>query len=629
MTSAPDTAAVEAAIAEATFRLLVDSVHDYAIFLLDRGGRVATWNAGAQLIKGYAPEEIIGKHIATFYPPEDREAGKPQRLLQTAALEGRVEDEGWRVRSDGRRFWADVVITAVRDPAGELTGFAKVTRDLTSRRETEEALRRTQEQLSTTLYSIGDGVLATDERGHITLINRVAEELTGWPEDEARGRPIDEVFDIVDEDTRAKAVNPVGRVLKEGIVVGLANHTALVARDGTERPIADSGAPIRDAHGRTCGAVLVFRDVTDERKAEQALRESEQRLRLMIESVKDYAIYMLDPHGNVVSWNAGAERIKGWRAKEIVGESFERFFVPEEVEFGTPQRELDVAAEHGRFEDEAWRVRKDGSRFWANVVLTAIRDEAGLLVGFAKVTRDLTERRKLEQERVRAAQAEEAVRLRDEFLSIASHELKTPLTALQLQLDALRDLVPAEDPKLSKKVARAMRASERLGDLVESLLDVSRISTGTLVLEREALDLVEVARDVIDRVEEAAVDAGCTVALQSTQPVRGRWDRRRIEQILMNLLANAFKHAPGTAVTVTARQEAGAAVIEVRDGGPGLREADLSRVFERFERASPTSHGGLGLGLYVARKVAEAHGGTISAHNVEGKGACFVVRLPF
>lgn len=614
------------AVEDEKFRLLVDSVRDYAIFLLDPTGHVATWNTGARVIKGYTAEEVIGKHIAIFYASDERH--KPNALLEAAVREGRVEDEGWRVRKDGTRFWADVVITALRDPTGELVGFAKVTRDLTERREAEERMRQAEERLATTLYSIGDGVLATDEVGRVTVINRVAQELTGWPLDEAIGRPVDEVFNIVNEYTRAEASNPVTRVLAEGKVVGLANHTALIARDGSECPIADSGAPIRDAQGVTRGAVLVFRDVTEERRAEEALRQSEARLRLMIESVRDYAIYMLDPNGRVASWNTGAQALKGYSAHEIVGEHFSRFFTPEDIASGKPVRELEVAAEQGRFEDEAWRVRKDGGRFWANVVISAVRDGAGQLIGFAKVTRDLTERRHTEEERVRLAQAQEALRLRDEFLSIASHELKTPLTALQLQLQGILDRAEGLDERVATKVTKAARAGARLGDLIESLLDVSRIATGAITLDPETFDLVEAARDVAERLRETATRARCDVTVAAERPVVGRSDRMRVEQLVTNLLSNAFKYAAGGPVIVSVARPDGEAVIEVRDSGPGLQEADLQRVFDRFERGSPTSYGGLGLGLYLARQIAEAHGGTITATNLASGGARFVVRLP-
>ncbi len=614
---------------EQQFRLLVASIKDYAIYMLDPSGRVTTWNDGAQRIKGYRPEEIIGRHFSRFYTPEDIARGRPQVLLEAANAQGRVEDEGWRVRKDGSRFWADVVITALRGADGKLQGFAKVTRDLTKQREVEERLRRSEESLSATLYSIGDGVLAADEQARVTRINPVAERLTGWSEPEAIGRPIDEVFNIIHEETRARALNPVTRVLAEGIIVGLANHTALIARDGTERPIADSGAPIRDTHGATRGAVLVFRDVTEERVAEEALRQSEERLRLMIASVSDYAIFMLDPEGHLASWNPGAERITGYREPEIVGSHFSRFFTPEDDADGKPARELHDAIHRGRFENEAWRVHKDGTRYWANVVITPMRNSSNELVGFVKVMRDLTEARKAEGERLRLAQAQEAVRLRDEFLSIASHELKTPLTALQLQLQTLCDRATPDDERAVQKLHRAMKIGGRLEQLIDALLDVSRIATGRLKLNLESFDLADAAREVVERLRDAATGAACELSLIADAPIPGLGDRLRIEQILTNLVSNAMKYGAGKPIEVTAARDADSAIFGVRDWGPGIPESELSRIFERFERAASTRHyGGMGLGLYVARQITEAHGGRITAANAPSGGALFTVRLP-
>jgi PAS domain S-box-containing protein len=612
---------------EQLFQAVVASVKDYAIFMLDRSGRVATWNAVAEVIKGYRSEEVIGKEISIFYTPEDVAAGKPRALLASALAHGRIEDEGWRVRKDGSRFWADVVITPVLDPGRQLQGYVKVTRDLTARKRAEDRLRRSEESLQATLYSIGDGVLATDEQARVTRVNPVAERLTGWPEAEAVGHPIGEIFRIINEETRAAAANPVIRVLAEGVVVGLGNHTALIARDGSERPIADSGAPIFDAQGKPVGAVLVFRSISEERRKEEALRQSEEKLRLMIASVHDYALYMLDPTGRVVSWNPGAETITGYRADEIVGQHFSRFFAGEDREAGKPERELEIAT-NGRFEEEAWRVRKDGARYWANVVITPVRDASKRLVGFVKITRDLTEQRLAEEERLRLGQAREAIRLRDEFLSIASHELKTPLTALQLQLGNIR----ADDARpgnLAPKIERAKRIGHRLANLIEALLDVSRIATGNLRLNLERFDLVEVVRETVERLRDQAATAGCVLQVDAPGSIEGDLDRLRVEQVLTNLISNAIKYAAGKPIEVSATRTNDVAVIEVRDRGPGIAAKDMPRIFERFERAvSSHHHGGLGLGLYVARQIAEAHGGAIAARNAAGGGACFTVRLP-
>lgn len=497
----PETSDKRVREVEQRFQLVVESIKDYAIFMLDAAGRVSTWNAGARLTKGYTADEIVGKPISVFYTPEDLASDRPKVLLDTAIAQGRVEDEGWRIRKDGSRFWADVVITALRSPDGGLIGFVKVTRDLTSRKQAERQLRESEQSLAATLYSIGDAVLAADESARVTRINPVAEELTGWTEREAVGRPLEEVFNIINEHTRQRAPNPVTRVLREGIVVGLANHTALIARDGTERPIADSGAPIRDAQGMTRGAVLVFRDVSAERKAEE--------------------------------------------------------------------------------------------------------------------------------ERLRLAQIQEAVRLRDEFLSIASHELKTPLTALQLQLKSVHDAVLSVDEKLGKKVDRAGKMGDRLAKLIDALLDVSRIATGLLKLNLERFDLADAVRDVTDRLRASAEAARCSLTVRDGGSVEGRWDRLRIEQVLTNLISNSIKYATGTPIEVIVRADGPYADLEVRDEGPGIPERDLPRIFDRFERSASARHyGGMGLGLYVARQIAEAHGGSIAAKNFPRGGVGFTVRLP-
>ena len=481
--------------AEQQVELLIGSVKDYAIFMLDPQGVVQTWNPGAERLKQYTAGEIIGRSFSTFYPPEDVTAGKPWRLLDIARRDGRVEDEGWRVRKDGTRFWADVIISAIRDAQGELIGFSKITRDLSGRRAAEEELRR-----------------------------------------------------------------------------------------------------------------------------------SEERFRLLIESVKDYAIFLLDDRGIVQTWNEGAQRIKGYEAREIIGRHISAFYPAEDVAAGKPQRLLGRALREGRVEDEGWRVRKDGARFWADVVITPLRDSHGKHFGFAKVTRDLTERRHAEEERLRLAQAQEAVRLRDEFLSIASHELKTPLTALTLQMQAARRSI--EGPA-GQRLDRALRSADRLAELIETLLDVSRIVSGKLTLKMEPGDLAELAQEVIDRMTPSAAHAGIPLTLHVDGPLPGCWDALRMSQVLTNLVSNALKYGMSSPVDVVVRREGETAIIEVCDRGPGVPPQDLERIFGRFERAaSARNYGGLGLGLYVTRQIVEAHGGSIVAENRPSGGAKFTVKVP-
>jgi PAS domain S-box-containing protein len=355
---------------------------------------------------------------------------------------------------------------------------------------------------------------------------------------------------------------------------------------------------------------------------------AEKTYRLLVESVRDYAIFMLDVEGHVQSWNNGAEILKQYRFDEIAGKSIEVFYTPEDRATGLPKRLLAEAKERGRVDSQGWRCRKDGSRFWADVVITAVFDEQGVHAGFAKVTRDLTERRKLEEERLHRAHAEEAVRLRDEFLAIASHEFKTPLTSLLLQLQGLQK-TEALDPPTRTKVARALRAASRMKELIESLLDISRISTGQFTLRPQRIDLANAVDHVVESMRPAAEAAGCSLTATIEAPLEGTWDLMRMEQVTMNLLSNAVKYASGTRIEVTLSRQGGDAVLVVRDHGPGIPPNDLARVFGRFERADRVkNYGGLGLGLYVTREIAQAHGGDVIAMNERDGGARLTVRVP-
>jgi len=312
-------------------------------------------------------------------------------------------------RSEGLESGADGYLTYPVEPR-EL--FANIQALLRTRRAEQEA-REQRELLQVTLNSIGDGVIATDAHGLVTFLNPVAQALTGWSRDEAASRPLAEVFHIISEATRQRANSPVERVIRDGMIVGLANHTLLVARDGTERPIDDSAAPIRDREGKVAGVVLVFRDVTERRRAEEARRYTEERIQLMVESVKDYAIFAIDPEGRVTTWNSGAERLFGYGEADILGQPVALLYTPEDIVGGIPQQELVRAGSEGRAADERWHLRKDGSRFFASGSVTPLRDSAGHLFGFTKIARDMTERKQAEQEitRLLATKQSQAERL--------------------------------------------------------------------------------------------------------------------------------------------------------------------------------------------------------------------------
>jgi PAS domain S-box-containing protein len=390
-----DRAAEELRQSDEQFRLLVKSVQDYAIFMLDLEGHVASWNPGAERIKGYRAEEILGRHFSIFYPSEDVDRGIPDAQLREACLSSRVVDEGWRIRKDGSRFWANGSIAAIRDGGGNVIGFAKITRDLTERRRAEEALHENEARTRLIFDTALDAVITMDEHGLVKEWNPQAERIFGWRYDEAVGRRMSEL--LIPPRYRAAHENGLRHFLATGAGPLLNRRVEITAvrRDGNEFPVELSIAPHQV--GDTWFFSGFVRDITHRKQAEASLRESEERFRLLVESIEEYAIFMLDLDGLVVSWNPGAERIRGYPAEEVLGRHFSIFYPPEDIEQGRPDAHWRAATTAFRVEDEGWRVRKDRSRFWANVVLSAMRNSEGNVIGFANITRDLTERRRAEE----------------------------------------------------------------------------------------------------------------------------------------------------------------------------------------------------------------------------------------
>jgi PAS domain S-box-containing protein len=503
---------------EERFKLLVGSIRDYAIFMLDPDGHVLTWNAGAERFKGYRADEIIGKHFSVFYPDDAREKRWPEHELEVAKETGVFEDEGWRVRKDGTLFWANVVITTLRDAGGQLLGFAKVTRDLTQRRAHEEALRR-----------------------------------------------------------------------------------------------------------------------------------SEERFRLLVEGVAEYAIFMLDPNGRIATWNSGAARIKGYTADEIIGQHFSVFYPQDAKDSGWPDHELQVAAEKGRFVDTGWRLRKDGTTFWANVTLTALRDDSGRLIGYAKLTRDMTEIKRIEAmehanqqreemldaERSARMAAQRATRLKDEFLATLSHELRTPLSAILgwTQL-LLRDGTPKGPDEHKRAIEVIDRNARAQVQLIDDLLDLSRIMTGKLRLDLHQISFASVIEAAVDSATPAAEAKGIRMKaiLGAGRDVVSA-DGGRLQQVVWNLLTNAIKFTPkGGQVQVLLQRVNSHLELSVSDTGIGIPPDYLPHVFDRFSQkdsSTTRTFGGLGLGLAICKQLVELHGGSIrAASQGEGKGATFSVHLP-
>jgi PAS domain S-box-containing protein len=376
------------------FRTLVESVVDEAAFMLDAEGRIVSWGARAEKVVGYTASEIVGEHFAKLAPPEDAASPKRAQELAIAADLGRFEHEAWRVRKDGGRFWAAVAITALHDDRGKVAAFAIVLRDLTAKEAAATQLRGTHQDFHHLVDAITDyAVFMLDPSGNVATWNPGAAKAKGYRAEEILGKSFS-VFYTAEDREAGKPDRVLQTVRQEG---RFAEEGWRVRKDGTRFWAGVVVTALRDDQGKLIGFAKVTRDLTERRSALEQLRRSEERFRLLVENVADYAIYMLDEAGRVVTWNLGAERMKGYTASEVIGRNFECFFPESDVATGKPARELAGAKAEGRFEDEGWRVRKDGSRFWANALLTALHDAAGNLVGFAKITRDLTARRESEE----------------------------------------------------------------------------------------------------------------------------------------------------------------------------------------------------------------------------------------
>jgi PAS domain S-box-containing protein len=498
-------ASVEDSGSEGQFRLLVQSIVDYAIYMLDPKGFVTSWNAGAERIKGFQKEEIVGRHFSTFYTPEDRDAGMPANVLETARREGKYVGEGWRVRKDGSRFWASVVVDRINDENGKLVGFAKITRDMTETRE-----------------------------------------------------------------------------------------------------------------------------------AQQALLEAERRFRILVEGVTDYAIFLLDPEGRVTNWNAGAQRIKGYRPDEIIGEHFSRFYAPEDFDAGVPKRALETARETGRYEAEGWRLRKDGSRFWASVVLDAIKDDDGKLIGFAKITRDMTEKRdaqlRLEESREQLFRSQKMEAL-GQLTGGLSHDFNNLLTAILGATDlALRNL--GDEERLKRMLDGIRNSAQRGASITKQLLAFARAQQ----LELKTMDLRTFLPDVTTLLRPS-VRSNIELIIEVSDNV---WnidsDPAALELALLNLAFNARDAMKdGGTLKISAGNEllngqpeglrGEFVALRVADTGEGMTSETMNRVFEPFFTTKAFGEG-TGLGLSQVFGFAKQVGGAITVDSQPGKGTTFTLYLP-
>ncbi|HWS71134.1 MAG TPA: PAS domain S-box protein, partial [Thermoanaerobaculia bacterium] len=407
-----------------------------------------------------------------------------------------------------------------------------------------------------------------------------------------------------------------------------------IRKDGSRFPAIVSVTALRDENAAIIGYLLIGTDNSARKQVEEKLRWTEESFRLMVESVSDYAIVMLDPAGNVVSWNTGAERIKGYAAEEIVGQHFARFYPRDAVAVGKPSADLELAAASGRHEDEGWRVRKDGSSFWANIVFTAIRDQSGDLRGFAKLTRDLTERNKVEATLMNAkAAAEKANLAKSDFLSSMSHELRSPLNAILGFAQLMESDMPPPTTSQKESVEQILRAGWYLLELINEILDLAVIESGKLSMSLEPVSLVEVILECQAMIEPLAQRRGIHMTFpRFSTPYSVNADRTRLKQVLINLLSNAIKYnrvGGSVVVDCSPSPTAGRVRISVRDSGPGLPTGKIEQLFQPFNRLGQEGNAeeGTGIGLVVSKRLVELMGGVIGVESTVGRGSIFWLDL--
>lgn len=619
----PDSRGPTRGVDDLSFRVFVETVRDYALLMLDTTGRIISWNSGAEAIKGYKAEEIIGKHFSTFYPPEAIERGLPAHELVMAAREGRFEDEGWRLRKDGTRFWANVVISALHAPDGSLSGYAKVTRDLTERRRHEESLRYNELRFRTLVEGVRDyAIFMLDPDGRVASWNAGAQQIHGYGATELIGSHFS-ILLVPDGTEQERSRRELQVAASEG---RFQEEGWRMRKNGTRFWANVVITAIRDPGGTLLGFSKITRDLTERLHHEAALRESEERFRLLVESVVDYAIVTLDEDGMVTSWNSGAERINGYNAAQIMGRHFSRLYPPEDIRANKPWRQLAMARERGRVNDESWRLRSDGTQYWANTVIATLPGVDIRKRAFYMVMQDLSQRRHAE------TLADTALRMH-EFIAMLAHELRNPLAPIRNAV-ALMARRKVEDPLVEAMRQTIDRQSQNLTRIVDELLDVNRVARGQFVIEKQPVDL----RDIIARAVETSrplIDShGHTLRVDvGNQPIECFGDPMRLVQVVVNILNNAAKYTPDGGEIWLSTEASGSRVeVRVRDSGRGIDRDAIDRVFDLFMQVDPNSGsalGGLGVGLALVRRIVELHGGSVhAASDGVGKGSEFIVRLP-
>ncbi len=631
-------------IDENLFQYLIEGVKDYAIFALDISGHIVSWNPGAERIKGYKAEEVIGKHFSIFYTEEAKDQGHPDFAIAEALAKGSYKEEGVRVRKDGTLFQASIVISPLYDKHGKHLGFAKVTRDLTERQKTitnsalsAQSLETSENAFNLMIAAVKDyAIFSLSPEGIIQSWNAGAERIKGYTAEEAIGRHFSLFFTQEAKD-RKHPEYELEQAIKNG---SYEEEGWRLRKDGGQIWVSATITPVRNAEGKGTGFVKVTRDLSERRAAEsaavksaEALEESESAFNLMTAAVKDYAIFLLSPEGIIQSWNAGAERIKGYKAKEAIGRHFSIFYTQEAKDRKHPEYELEQAIKNGSYEEEGWRVRKDGSQIWVSVTITPVIISGGVLKGFVKVTRDLTERKHYEKELEQARDdAVLANALKSKFVANVTHEIRTPLSGVV----GLSQLI-AQDTNLDQQnhesAIRIFEASKQLLVILNDLLDFAKLEAGKVEIENVPYDVSKVIDDVVGLAKPQAQDKklSISVTIDSQVPNTVIGDPNKLRQVLNNLIHNAIKFTEIGGIDVFVEKQDESLFFSVTDTGIGIAPETQDKLFKPFVQAHESTtrlFGGTGLGLSIAQQLIELMGGTLGLVSEPGQGATIWFVLP-
>jgi PAS domain S-box-containing protein len=623
------------------YQKMVEEIADYEIIMLDDKGIIKNWNRGAELIKGYAPEDIIGRHFSIFYLPEDLASNLPERLIAQARESGHVTQEGWRKRKDGSRFWGSITITAIHNDEGDVIGFSKVTRDLTAKKVAEEKLKMSEERYHKMVAEVQDyAIILLDENGIIQNWNAGAQKIKGYASSEIVGRSFETFYS---EEDQKKGLPK--KLLEKARTQGRSVHEGWrIRKDGSRFWGAVVITALHGKDDEVIGFSKVTRDLTERKSAEDKLRLSEERYHKMIAEVQDYAIILLNENGIVQNWNAGAEKIKGYTADEIVGQSFEKFYTPEDQKSSLPAKLLNTAKEEGKAVQEGWRVRKDGTKFWGSVVITALHTSDGHILGYSKVTRDLTQQ-KMADDKLNAYTRELELQNSEleQFAYVASHDLQEPLRKIRTFAGLIQSNFHNEE-FVKRYFEKLDSSARRLSELVRSLLEYSRISRDVNGKRGEAenVDLNEVLLDVMQDYELLIEEKKAKITSNTLPVIKGK--RVQMGQLFSNLIGNSLKFTKNNPlIGITASKVVGSEIpgipgdlkfksyhqITFEDNGIGFEQIYEKVIFALFQRLhGKQDYAGTGIGLALCKKIVESHGGFINASSTPGKGAMFTVYLP-